>query len=235
MKKITFYISILTVLFLAACSSKPENVADFQDLVGRLDQKTNNIQQINKEMADLVRQYNQGKTSDQRVKFTGVDSLGFDEKQQAALKEMLDKEENVNYRGLLQKIVDKTDEVASLQSEIENLKSKLPAPRRVKLGETHFLIAKNYLMKEQGLDEKTAKSLIDRVALIDEVVPGFDIWLYYNDGVFGTFVTQGSARVSPNKYKYSIRKEQLGKAEERGRQAAIDSLVNASTDSSAVK
>jgi len=235
MNKIASITVIILAFIISACSSKPENVADFQDLVGRLDQKTNSIQQMNKEMSDLVRQYNQGKSPEERVKFSGIDSLGFDEKQQSALKDMLDKEENVNYRGLLQKIVEKTDEAASLQSEIENLRAKLPAPKRVKMGDTHFLVAKDYLVKEQGLDEKSAKALIDRVALIDEVVPGFDIWLYYNDGVFGTYVTQGSSRISPNKYKYSIRKEQIGKAEERGRQSAIDSLVNASSDTSATK
>ena len=234
MTRLLLIAGLISALFLTGCDSKPENVADFQELVARLDQKTNSIQNTNKEIAELVRQYNAGKSPEERVKFSGIDSLGFDEKQQAALQEMLDKEENVNYRGLLQKVVDKTDEISKLRDEINNLANKLPAPKRIKPGQTHFTVAMDYLTTEQGLDKKTAKSLIDRVALIDEVVPGFDIWLYYNDGVFGTFVTQGSSRVSPNKYKYSIRKEQIEKAEERGKQSALDSLVNA-TDSTVAK
>lgn len=234
MKITRYWMMFIGFIFYLGCDTGPKNVADFQDLVARVDQKTNDIQTINKEISNLVKQYNTGKSADEQVKFSGVDSLGFDEKQQAVLKELLDKEENVSYRGLLEKLVEKSEQVSNLQSDINDLVKKLPSPRRVKIGQTHFNVAMDYLTTEQGLDKKSAKSLIDRVALIDEVVPGFDIWLYYNDGVFGTFVTQGAAKVSPNKYKYSIRKEQLDMAEQRGKQSAIDSLIHA-TDSTVLK
>ncbi|MBN8705037.1 MAG: hypothetical protein J0L62_04120 [Bacteroidetes bacterium] len=217
-------------LFVAGCSSEPKNVQEFQDLVQKLDSKNVEIQTINKDISSLVKQYNQTVEPGQQINFTGVDSLGFDEGQQKVLKEMLDKEENVSYRGMLQKIVDKNSEIQSLNDQLTELRAKLPAPRRVKANQTHMQLALDYLMKEKALDSKTAHDLVDKTMLIDELVPGFDVWMYFNEGTFGTFITQGSAPISPNKYKYSIRREQIDRAAEKGIQAYKDSLANANAD-----
>lgn len=217
-------------LIIAGCSSEPKNVQEFQELVQKLDTKNAEIQTINKDISGLVKQYNQTVEPGQQINFTGVDSLGFDEGQQKVLKEMLDKEENVSYRGMLQKIVDKNSEIQSLNDQLTELKAKLPAPRRVKANQTHMQLALDYLIKEKSLDSKTAHDLVDKTMLIDELVPGFDVWMYFNEGTFGTFITQGSAPISPNKYKYSIRKEQIGRAAEKGIQAYKDSLANANAD-----
>lgn len=225
-------LTALTVLafVVAGCSSEPKNVQEFQDLVQKLDSKNVEIQNINKDISSLVKQYNQTVEPGQQINFTGVDSLGFDEGQQKVLKEMLDKEENVSYRGMLQKIVDKNSEIQSLNDQLTELRAKLPAPRRVKANQTHMQLALDYLIKEKGLDSKTAHDLVDKTMLIDELVPGFDVWMYFNEGTFGTFITQGSAPISPNKYKYSIRREQIDRAAEKGIQAYKDSLANANAD-----
>lgn len=228
MKFLTVFTAI--ALVIAGCSSEPKNVQEFQELVQKLDSKNAEIQNINKDIAGLVKQYNQTVEPGQQINFTGVDSLGFDEGQQKVLKEMLDKEENVSYRGMLQKIVDKNSEIQSLNDQLTELKAKLPAPRRVKANQTHMQLALDYLMKEKALDSKTAHDLVDKTMLIDELVPGFDVWMYYNEGTFGTFVTQGAAPISPNKYKYSIRREQIGRAAEKGIQAYKDSLAKANAD-----
>ncbi|MCK6601251.1 MAG: membrane lipoprotein lipid attachment site-containing protein [Bacteroidetes bacterium] len=233
MKKVLVFISALIVL--AGCSSDPKNVQEFQDLVQKLDAKNQDIQSINKEIRDMVKEYNTTVGAGQQINFTGVDSLGFDENQQKVLKEMLDKEENVSYRGMIQKIVDKNAEIQSLNDQLAELKAKLPAPRRVKLNQTHLQLSLDYLTQEKGLDKKTAKEIVEKTMLIDELVPGFDVWMYFNEGTFGTFVTQGSAPVSPNKYKYSIRKEQIERAAQKGIQAYKDSLAAAGLDTTKVQ
>jgi len=67
----------------------------------------------------------------------------------------------------------------------------------VKRGDKHLDIAMEFLTTEKGLDEATAKKLALQTNLMDELVPGFKVWNFYDNGTFGTFVTQGDASVSP--------------------------------------
>jgi len=55
------------------------------------------------------------------------------------------------------------------------------------------------------VSEDDAVKLIEQTSLTQELLPGFEVWNYYeapkNEGdkpVFGTFVTQGTAKLSPN-------------------------------------
>lgn len=230
MKTFLSFLAFAGLAILSACSSEPANVQEFQELVQKLDAKNNQIVSVNQEIRQLVREYNTQVPPSQRVALTGVDSLGFSEKQQQVLSELLQMEENVSYRGLLQQIVDKNAEVWDLAGQVAELRDKLPVPRRVKGGDTHFDLVMLYLKNEKSLDEKTARDLAEKTMLIDELVPGFDVWMYYNDGTFGTFVTQGTAPVSPNKYKYSIRREQIARETQKVLQQYKDSLVQATTD-----
>jgi hypothetical protein len=76
----------------------------------------------------------------------------------------------------------------------------------------------DYLVDIQKLSKEEAKKLVDQTGLFDEIVPGNYIYLYYNDGVFGAFVTQGTAKYSPQVYKRAMREKRENEAYERGLQ-----------------
>ncbi|HCP47678.1 MAG TPA: hypothetical protein DIU15_16675 [Deltaproteobacteria bacterium] len=127
-------------------------------------------------------------------KLSGV-SLNADEA--ALLNTMLSREEDISLKGLLNEILDTRKTIASLEGHIDELKSQLPTPDIVKRGDTHSELAIDYLVKNHGLDRKEAGKLARRSLLTENIATGMEVWHFYADGVYGTTVTQGSARVSP--------------------------------------
>ena len=119
------------------------------------------------------------------------------ERQAAILKTMLDKEDDISLKGLLQQILDTKDQIEKLESEIAEVKSELPTPDIVARGDSHMGLATDYLVKTHGLPEDEAKALARRSLLTNNLAPGMEVWHFYADGVYGTTVTQGTARVSP--------------------------------------
>lgn len=113
------------------------------------------------------------------------------------LRNKLENEEDVSYEGLIKDLLQRQEKIDELRAEIEELKGRLPMPVTVKRGDSHYAIAMDYLTNEIGLEEKEAKKAIERALITDRIVPGHEIWHFYEDGVYGTSVTQGSARVSP--------------------------------------
>lgn len=61
--------------------------------------------------------------------------------------------------------------------------------------------------KEKKLEKKRAMELVERTALFDELVPGFKVWNFYTGDEYGTSVTQGTARISPNTLIRSAKKK----------------------------
>ncbi|MCK6543190.1 hypothetical protein L6Q79_10975 [bacterium] len=77
-------------------------------------------------------------------------------------------------------------------------------------------------LSKKGVDPKRANELLEQSFLADDLLPGFNVWVYYNDDVFGTFVNQGNVRISPNQFSRIIRKKQMDDAREAGRQEATE-------------
>lgn len=127
-------------------------------------------------------------------KLSGV-SLNGDEA--ALLNTMLSREEDISLKGLLNEILDTRKTIASLEDHIDELKGQLPTPDIVKRGDTHSELAIDYLVKNHALDRKEAGKLARRSLLTENIATGMEVWHFYADGVYGTTVTQGTARVSP--------------------------------------
>ncbi|MEE2829108.1 MAG: hypothetical protein VX498_07965 [Myxococcota bacterium] len=127
-------------------------------------------------------------------KLTGVQLT---DRQAEILQTMLAKEEDISLKGLLQQILDTKDHIEDLDAQIEDLKSELPTPDVVQRGDTHLGLASDYLMKNHGLSKEDAQRLARRSLLTNNMAPGMEVWHFYADGVYGTTVTQGTARVSP--------------------------------------
>ncbi|MFH1011233.1 MAG: hypothetical protein V1784_08365, partial [bacterium] len=82
--------------------------------------------------------------------------------------------------------------------EMQEVRARLRPPHVVQKSESHFNVAMNFLTREVGLPEEEALKMVEQEALFPELLPGFEIWNYWGEGVFGTFITQGSAKISPN-------------------------------------
>jgi hypothetical protein len=127
-------------------------------------------------------------------KLTGVQ---LSEGQASLLSTMLAKEDDISLKGLLQQILDTRDNITDLEDEIDALKRELPTPVIVRRGDTHLGLAADYLVKNHGLSQAEAERLAHRSLLTNNLAPGHEVWHFYAEGVYGTTVTQGTARVSP--------------------------------------
>ncbi|ACF13945.1 hypothetical protein Ctha_1486 [Chloroherpeton thalassium ATCC 35110] len=220
MKVFRSLLSVAMLLFFG-CSSEV-SYEDFKSAVDDINSKQRDIFEKSNEVSKIIRQVNQ-RFPDQKITFDTA--LGLSSAQEEKLVELIKQEKDVTYKGMLQELLNSEKEIFDLKEEVADIQSRLPKPYVVQKGDQHRKVCVNYLKDVEGLDEKAAKELVDRVALIDEMIPGFYIWLYYNKdtNVFGTFVTQGEAKVNPNRVRYSIRKEKLQEAYEKGMKAAQDS------------
>ncbi len=224
MKKQGVLIVIFMLIFTTNCSNEL-TFEDFKSSVNEINRKQRELFEKSEEVSKMIRKVNQ-KFPGEKITFDT--SLGLSSEQEEKLLSLIQNEKNVTTKGLLQELLESEEEIFELKEDIQNIQDRLPKPYIVKRGDSHMKIAVSYLMDVEGLEKKDARELVQRVALVDEMVPGFYIWLYYNSetGDFGTYVTQGEARVNPNRVRYSIRKEKLQEAYEKGLQdAQQDSLA----------
>lgn len=89
------------------------------------------------------------------------------------------------------------DDIDDLRKEMSRIESTLSNPIKVQKGETHRSICQRYLKDEVKLDDKQVRSILNRTALFNSLIPKFYVYNLYKDGVFLTTVTQGEASLSP--------------------------------------
>lgn len=193
MKKFAWLLVAVALVFSLACkreSSKVSNEMDTARKIAKLEQDINGRQD---QMNQLLQKYMQegGKDVGALVGQT------LTPEQKAVLEQKLKNEEGIGYRDLISDILKREKEVEDLKVQVQDLEKKLPSAVVVKRGDKHLNIAMEFLTKEKGLDAATAKKLALQTNLMDELVPGFKVWNFYDNGTFGTFVTQGDASVSP--------------------------------------
>jgi hypothetical protein len=193
MRKLVFAAALLGLLAGIACKKESQKVTSEMETaqkIAKLEQQVNAKQD---EMNQLLQKYVHEGGSD--VGAVMGQSLTPDQK--ALLEQKLKNEEGIGYRDLISDILKKQKDVEDLKVQVQELEKKLPSAVVVKRGDRHADIAMNFLTKDKGLDPQTAKKLVGQVNLMDELVPGFKVWNFYDNGVYGTFVTQGDASVSP--------------------------------------
>jgi predicted nucleic acid-binding Zn-ribbon protein len=187
---------VAALVFHFASRRRPAEVRNFQELVMRVDKLNTQISDRESDIMDMVRKYNAAHP-DAAFDTTGIAQYGLSPEQADILAKRIAQEKDVSYRGLLQEVLDLNTQIDGLNQQLVDVRSKLPAPYEVKEGDSHLKVCLSYLT-EKGVAEEDAMKLIEQTALTTELLPGFEVWNYYNDGIFGTFVTQGSARMSPN-------------------------------------
>lgn len=154
-----------------------------------------------REIADLLKRYQQ--KGGQLPNNLGS---GLTEDQRSLLAQKI-QQERLSMRNLLQDILDKDSELRQLRAQAGQMEADLPGSVTAKEGDRHDRIAMNYLVGQKGIQEKDAWRLVSQMNLQEVLAPGFRIWIYFHDGSFGTWVTQGTALISPQELQQRIRAE----------------------------
>jgi hypothetical protein len=113
-------------------------------------------------------------------------------------------QEKSGVRDLLQDILAKDQQIQDLRKQSASLEQKLPAYVVAQDGSRHDRIAMDFLIK-QGVAAEKAYGVVSSINLEDALLPGYRVWTYYNNGQFGTWVTQGSASVSPQEHQRRVK------------------------------
>jgi LysM repeat protein len=212
----TRLIFTLAVAFVfIGCGEKKPSYEDFLRAQKQINEKQQEILKQSDELSKIIKEVN-AKYPDQQIKLDS--SLGLSPEQEKKLSEIIQKESDISTKTMLQKLIDADKKIEELNQQIKSIEEKLPKPYVVKKGDATRKVAMDYLMDIQKLSKEEAKKLVDQTGLFDEIVPGNYIYLYYNDGVFGAFVTQGTAKYSPQVYKRAMREKRETEAYERGLQ-----------------
>ena len=172
----------------------PTKVEKMQKLAAKIDTMKSEVNTKQNEIFDLITQYKTQGGSD----IPTYDSMNLSEEEKQLLEKRIAAEEDNSIKSLLNSILEKNREISDLNKKIAEIEMLLPKPHIVKKGENHFNLAIGFLINDKGLDEKEAKKLAERAGMFENLVPGFRVWNFYDDGIYGTFVTQGSAPISPN-------------------------------------
>lgn len=174
-----------------------------EETVQQIQQLESSIQEKQNEVFSILNEYKKKTGED----LPEVSFMNLTPDQKRVLEEKIKNEKDVSIKSLLQDILDKNSDIQNLNARVQELESLLPKPHLVEKGENHYQIAMNFLLNEKGVDKARAMELVERAALFEPIVPGFKIWNFYAEDEYGTFVTQGTAPISPNQIQRRVKKE----------------------------
>lgn len=163
-------------------------------LVQKVRTLEDNIQSNQNDILTLVGEYKK-KTG---KNLPTLDIINLSEEERLLLEEKINTESNISIKNLLAEILSKKSEILELNMHIKDIEKFLPKPHIVSEGENHYQVAMDYLLNIKGIEKKEALDLVERTFLFEPLIPGFKIWNFYSKGEFGSFISQGSASVSPN-------------------------------------
>lgn len=166
-------------------------------LAAKIEKLEAEVQEKRKELFGLLKAYSQ-KTGEPLLALNG---LGLSDEEKKILKEKIINEKDISIKSLLEDVLDKDREISEVKIKMEKYKALLPNSHFATEEESHYQIAIEFLVNEKRVKKEKALRLVERTALFDPLVPGFKVWNFYYGGEFATFVTQGSADISPNELR----------------------------------
>ncbi|GLH72738.1 hypothetical protein GETHLI_12400 [Geothrix limicola] len=197
--------SILTVS--TACKREDPQIKELTQKAAEAD-KAN--QQLNQAGTEQQKKLAQAGVNDIKP---NAETLQLTDEQKKALEERIKNEKNSSYQALLQEVLDKDKEIKELNSKLAKLKADLPKPDVAKPNDSHYGMAMRFL-KKKGVPEAEAKKLVSRVAILDKLAPGFEVYHFYANGTYGTWVSQGKAKISPSDLMRQEREKIEGERDE---------------------
>jgi type II secretory pathway component PulM len=174
-----------------------------EETVQQIQQLESSIQEKQNEVFTVLNEYKKKTGED----LPEVNIMNLTPEQKKVLEEKIKNEKDISIKSLLQDILDKNSDIQNLNARVQELETLLPKPHMVEKGENHYQIAMNFLLNEKGVDKAKAMELVERTALFEPIVPGFKIWNFYAEDEYGTFITQGTAPISPNQIQRKVKKE----------------------------
>lgn len=172
-----------------------------QEVIAELKEHQKRIDGATDDMMKRIQEFNASRQPGQvTVQFSEIFSQDFTDAQRDVLNQMIERETDVSYKSLLQKIVVDRSTLQELQDKVMRLEQSLPDQFAVaRKGDTHHDLAAGYLSGQAQVDAEKAKALLAQVDLSDELVPGNKVWFSYDQprDSFRTYVTQGEAGRSP--------------------------------------
>lgn len=123
-------------------------------------------------------------------------TLQLTDQQRAALEARIKAEKDSSYQALLQEVLNDDQEIKTLNQKIAQLRAVLPRPEIAQENDSHYGMALRFL-RAKGVGEEKAKQLVARVLILDKMAPGFAVYHFYSNGVYGTWVAQGRAEMTP--------------------------------------
>jgi len=215
---ITVLVAALLLAGTACNLMEKSQVEKMQRMAAKIDQLDAELKQKEESYRKILTQY--GLKGDQELTDEQWNMLALTDEQRAMLEQRLQSEQDSSYSAMIQEVLDKDKEIKDLRNEINQLREQLPKPVVVQPGDNHYDLCMRYLVDQKGLDPKAAQALIERVNLLDYLLPGFEVWLFYDNDVFGTFVTQGTADQSPNQIKRYYRTKLINERDKARQEAA---------------
>lgn len=131
-----------------------------------------------------------------RARLEAPPLLLLSEEQKRALEVRVRLEKDNSRRGLLRELLAKDGELRVLQEQLAQLKAGLPEPELVKRNDSHYGLALRFL-QARGCTVDQARSLLSRAAISGRIAPGFEVYHFFVNGSYGSWVAQGGASLSP--------------------------------------
>jgi predicted nucleic acid-binding Zn-ribbon protein len=173
------------------------------ELLTELKQARDSIDVQTRDVYARIQQFNQRQENIGRkpVSFSQVFLQGLSAEEEQALDELVKQEKDPSYRGVLGQVVEDMKKIRDLQTKVSELEAKLPGEGiEAKPGDTHFKLAKEWLIKEHKVPETRAKELAERLNLYDgRLEKGFKVYFYYDPAkdFFGSWISAGDSKRTP--------------------------------------
>jgi hypothetical protein len=184
---------MVAVIMVSPSCKKTGEDKEIHDLSQKAAELDKMSQKANTAATEQTRKLKEAGVNDVRP---NAETLQLTPEQKVALEERIKAEKNSSYQALLQEVLDKDKEIKELNEKIAKLRAVLPKPDIAKDNDSHYGMALRFL-KRKGVPEEKAKQLISRVLIMDKMAPGFEVYHFYNNGVYGTWVSQGKATITP--------------------------------------
>lgn len=187
-------LAVASIIIAPGCKKKQEVPQEYKDISQKVAEMDKLSQQQNITGQEQSRKLQEAGVNDVKP---NPETMQLTEEQKKGLEERIKTEKNSSYQALLQEVLDKDKEIKDINEKINKLRAVLPKPERAKEGDNHYMMSMRYL-KKRGVRQEEAKRLVSRVNIMEKIAPGFEIYHFYNNGVYGTWVSQGKSKISPN-------------------------------------
>ncbi len=217
---------LVATVLLSSCGGKDMSIEEFKQMAREAEERSATIASLQEEIRDIVQAYNQTVGPQRRLALQLDPDYGMNAREVSRLEHHIETEDDKSCCDLLRDVLLLQERIDAEHRRLHEITAKLPEPHHVSSGENHYKLCMNYLTEQHGLSHRTADSLVARVALNGDIVEGFHVWYYYRDGVFGTFVAQGDADISPTVFAKVVKRQLLKEARREGRNVDFEQILD---------